>query len=58
MRNKNFSGTISAEEIYAVLKKCGEDVSEEEINDMLKKVDKDGNGNIDIEGKWGKGLGK
>jgi calmodulin len=47
-----FSGTISADEIREVLRKSGEDVDEAEIEEMLKLVDVDGDGNISIEGAY------
>ncbi|XP_060587403.1 neo-calmodulin-like [Ruditapes philippinarum] len=47
--DKDNSGTISADEIREVLRKSGEDVDEAEIEEMLKLVDVDGDGNISIE---------
>ena len=49
-RVKYFSGTITKDEIKAVLRKCGEDIDEAEIDEMLKLVDADGDGNISIDG--------
>ena len=46
-----FSGSLSVDEIREVLRLSGEDVSEAELEDILKKVDVDGDGNISIEGR-------
>lgn len=47
--DKDNSGTISADEIRAVLKKCGEDLDDKELDEMLRRVDVDGDGKISIE---------
>ena len=49
--DKDNSGTISAEEIRVVLSKCGEEVDDSEIEDMIKQADVDGDGLISYEGK-------
>jgi len=49
----NPSGTISRDEIRAVLQAAGEAVEEAEIDEMLNRVDIDGDGNISIEGRSG-----
>jgi len=41
-------GYISASDLRAVLQCLGEDLSEEEIEDMIKEVDVDGDGRIDF----------
>lgn len=47
--DKDKSGTITADEIRAVLRKCGEEVDEAEVEDILRRVDVDGDGKISIE---------
>ncbi|XP_045181596.1 uncharacterized protein LOC123540559 [Mercenaria mercenaria] len=47
--DKDNSGTITADEIRAVLRMSGEEVDEAEIEEMLRMVDIDGDGNISYE---------
>ncbi|KAK4934363.1 Calmodulin [Elasticomyces elasticus] len=47
--DKDGSGTISAEELKAVMKSLGENLTDEEIDEMITQADKDGNGTIDYE---------
>ena len=47
--DKDGSGTISAEELKAVMIAIGENVTEAEVDEMISHVDKDGNGSIDCE---------
>ena len=49
--DKDNSGTISADEIRVVLSKCGEEVDDSEIEDMIKQADVDGDGLISYEGR-------
>ena len=51
MFDKDNSGTISAEEIKAVLSKCGEKLDEAEVDEMIKRADLDGDGLISYEGR-------
>lgn len=46
--DKHNRGYISASDLRAVLHCLGEDLSEEEIEDMIKEVDVDGDGRIDF----------
>ena len=41
------SGTISADEMRRVMKSIGEDLTDAEIEEMIKEADTDGNGSID-----------
>lgn len=41
------TGTISREELKHVMKSIGEQLTEEEIDEMLRIADKDGDGHID-----------
>lgn len=45
--DKDGSGTISAEELRAVMKSLGEDLTDREIDEMIAEADKDKNGTID-----------
>jgi calmodulin len=45
--DKDGSGTISPEEMAQVMQSLGEKLSDEELEFMIKEVDKDGNGSID-----------
>lgn len=47
--DRDGTGTISREELKAVMKSLGENLTEEEIDEMLKLADKDGDGQIDCE---------
>lgn len=48
--DRDNSGTIEADEIRKVMKSLGDTLTDEEIDEMIKHVDKDGNGTIDC--KW------
>lgn len=41
-------GTITSEELWQCMKKLGEDLTLEEVQDMLKEADADGNGEIEF----------
>lgn len=41
------SGTISADELRQVMKSLGENLTDEEIDEMIREADKDRNGTID-----------
>ena len=45
-------GTITSEELWQCMKKLGEDLTLEEVQDMLKEADADGNGEIEFAGKY------
>ncbi|WAR18065.1 CALM1-like protein [Mya arenaria] len=47
--DKDNSGTISRDEIREVLNMAGEKIDDSEIDEMLRKVDIDGDGNISID---------
>jgi len=47
--DKDGSGTISADELRQVMKSLGENLTDEEIDEMIKEADKDQNGTIDYE---------
>ncbi|EEA21352.1 calmodulin, putative [Talaromyces marneffei ATCC 18224] len=43
------SGTISADEMRRVMKSIGEDLTDAEIEEMIKEADTDGDGTIDYQ---------
>ena len=45
--DKDGNGTISAEELRQLMKSIGEDLSDKDIDEMIREADKDGNGEID-----------
>lgn len=45
--DKDGSGTISAEELKAVMKSLGENLTDAEIDEMIREADKDNSGTID-----------
>lgn len=45
-------GSITGEEVKRVMAKLGENLSEEEINEMVKEADLDGNGRIEYAGEF------
>ena len=45
--DKDGSGTISADELRAVMKSLGENLTDQEIDEMIAEADKDRNGSID-----------
>ncbi|KAB5511660.1 hypothetical protein GE09DRAFT_1047467 [Coniochaeta sp. 2T2.1] len=47
--DKDGSGTISAIELRAVLQHLGENLTDDDLDEMLKMADKNGDGNIDCE---------
>ncbi|KAJ2446301.1 hypothetical protein GGF42_005735 [Coemansia sp. RSA 2424] len=47
--DKDNDGSITGEELGAVLKALGQNPSEQEIQDMVNELDADGNGKIDFE---------
>jgi calmodulin len=47
--DKDNNGTISALELQQVMSSVGEDLTREEIDEMIREADKDGDGAIDCE---------
>ncbi|KAL2443965.1 Calmodulin [Exophiala dermatitidis] len=47
--DKDGSGTISADELRQVMKSLGENLTDAEIEEMIREADKDMNGTIDYE---------
>jgi calmodulin len=45
--DKDGSGTISSDELRHVLKKLGETLTDEEVEEMIKLADRNGDGHID-----------
>lgn len=44
--DRDNSGTISADELRAMLKSLGDDMTDQEINDLIREADTDGDNNI------------
>lgn len=49
--DKNNDGLISSNELRHVMTSLGERLSEEEVDDMIKEADLDGDGQVNYEGK-------
>lgn len=49
--DKDKNGFITAQEMFKVLNDLGEDFSAEEIGEMVRTADTDGDGKIDYEGE-------
>lgn len=47
----NGDGFISRDELQKVLTKMGEKLTDKEVDEMMKKADKNGDGKIDYDGK-------
>lgn len=47
--DRDGSGTISAEELRNVMKSLGENLTDDQIDEMIREADKDGDGSIDCE---------
>lgn len=45
--DKDGSGTISSDELRQVMRSLGENLTEQEIDEMIREADKDKNGTID-----------
>ena len=45
------SGSITQDELKKAMKNCGNNCSDKEIEDMIKKADKDGDGKVSFAGK-------
>lgn len=49
--DKNKDGLISSSELRHVMTNLGERLSEEEVDDMIKEADMDGDGMVNYDGK-------
>lgn len=49
--DKDGDGFISAEELRHVMSSLGEKLSDEELNEMIKEADVDGDGEVNFEGR-------
>ena len=48
--DRDGNGKISADELRQVMEKMGENLTEEEVNEMIRSVDTDNNNMIEYEG--------
>ena len=51
--DKDGNGFISAAELRHVMTNLGEKLTDEEVDEMIREADIDGDGQINYEGKWG-----
>ena len=49
MFDKDGNGKISKEELKLVMKNLGENLTDEEINEMIREADDDGDGHVDFD---------
>ena len=49
MLDQSQSGVITAENLYEEMRRVDNEITFEEVEDVLKKVDKDGSGTIDFD---------
>ena len=49
--DKDRNGLIDIDELKSVLISLGENLSDEELREMMKEADIDGNGGVDFDGK-------
>jgi len=47
--DKDGNGKISKEELKLVMKNLGENLTDEEINEMIREADDDGDGHVDFD---------
>ena len=50
--DKNGDGTIDGKELRHTLTNIGEKLTDEEVDEMIKKVDEDGDGKVNYEGMY------
>ncbi|KAK3093733.1 hypothetical protein FSP39_019382 [Pinctada imbricata] len=50
--DKDGNGEISAAELRHVMKSLGENLTDDEVDEMIREADVDGNGQINYEGRW------
>jgi len=50
--DRDGSGKISSRELKQAMSSLGEKLNDDEIAEMIKEADKNGDGEIDYEGKW------
>ena len=50
--DKEKKGEVDVKELRWIIKNLGDDLSEEDIDDMIADVDTDGSGWVDYDGRW------
>lgn len=53
--DKDGNGFISAAELRHVMTNLGEKLTDEEVDEMIREADIDGDGQVNYEGEWGFG---
>ena len=49
MLDSSNTGTLNADSLYEGMRRIDPEINREEVEDVLKKLDKDGNGEIDFD---------
>ena len=52
MIDKDGSGKISADELRQVMRSIGEKFTDDDIDEIIREIDMDGDGEVDYEGSW------
>ena len=50
MMDKDASGKISADELKQVMRSIGEKLSDDDIDEIIREIDMDGDGEVDYQG--------
>jgi len=50
MMDKDGSGKVSAAELKQVMRSIGEKLSDDDIDEIIREIDLDGDGEVDLEG--------
>ena len=50
--DKNGNGTVSVQDLKHSLTTLGEHLGEEEIDELIREVDHDGEGQLNYDGRW------
>jgi len=51
MMDKDGSGKVSATELKNIMRSIGEKLSDDDIDEIIRELDMDGDGEVDYEGK-------
>ena len=53
--DRDGSGAIDSDEIKGIMRKLGERLTDEEVEEIVREIDLDGDGQIDFDGRYLKG---